>query len=161
MAAREFAGIIKEANLFVGGMGFLGKVESVKLPDVKTKKEYANGQHVDYGLLEPMEFEADVNSVSELLYKELAKLQDAELKVKGAITENGVKKSATATLKGPVDVEHDAWKSGESVKKKVKMYVNVFHLEIDGKEEIFVDLPNYIARIGGTDIYEEIRNAVM
>ena len=161
MAVRGFAGKIREANLFVGGMGFLGKVESVKLPEVKTKKDFVNGQHVDLGILEAMEFEAEVNSLSELIYKELSKLQNAELKVKGAIMENGVKKSAVATLKGPIDVEHDTWKSGENVKKKIKMYVNVFHLEVDGKEEVFVDLPNYIARIGGTDIYEDIRNAIM
>lgn len=161
MAKRSFGGQTKEVNLFADGIGFLGKVKSVSLPSVKTKKEVINGMSVDTGLLEPMEFEAELNSFNELIYKEMAKLQEASLKAKGSLVEGGKKKTFVATLKGPIDVDMDGFEAGNALSKKIKMSVNVYHLEIDGNEVINVDLPNYIAKIAGTDIYEEVRNAVL
>lgn len=160
MALRNFGGQTKEVNLFADGIGFLGKTKSCSLPSVKTKKETLNGMHVDSGLIEPMEFEAELNSFNALIYKEMAKLQTASLKAKGALVEGGVKKTFVATLQGPIDVDMDGFEAGNAVSKKIKMMVNVYHLEIDGVEVLNIDLPNYIAKIAGVDIYEEIRNAV-
>lgn len=160
MALRSFAGQTKEVNLFVDGMGFLGKVKSISLPSVKTKKETINGMHVDTGLIEPMEFETELNSFNQAIYKEMAKLQTAGLKAKGSLIEGGIKKTFVATLQGPIDVDIDSFEAGKTLSKKIKMSVNVYHLEIDGSEVLNIDLPNYIAKIGGKDIYEEIRSAV-
>lgn len=161
MATRYLPGQAKEVNVFVSGMGLLGLVKSVQLPEVKTKKEVINGQHVDTGLLEPMEFETEVSSLNEPIYAEMAKLQTASLKAKGSLTENGVKKSFVATLTGPMDTTNDSFESGKALSQKIKMYVNVYHLEVDGQEILNIDLGNYIAKIKGVDIYESIRTAVM
>lgn len=161
MAARKLPSRIKEVNLFVDGYGLFGTVESISLPSVKTKKEVQNGQHVDTGILEAMEFEAEVNIVNMVIYKEAAKLQNAKLKAKGSYQEDGSNKAAVATLGGPIDIEPDAWKSGDAMKTKIKMYVNVYHLDLGGEEVINVDLPNFIAKIGGVDIYEQVKAAVM
>ncbi len=160
MAARKLPSRIKEVNIFVDGYGLLGTVESLTPPTVKTKKEVQNGQHVDTGLLEPMEFSFEINILNEVIYKEAAKLQNAKLKAKGSYQEDGVNKGAVLTLGGPMDIEPDAWKSGDTMKTKGKMYVNVYRMELDGTEVIDIDLSNYIAKIGGVDIYEKVKAAV-
>ena len=160
MATRKLPSRIKDVNIFVDGYGLLGTVESLTPPAAKTKKDNQNGQHVDTGILEPMEFEAEINITNSVIFKEAAKLQSAGLKCKGSYQEDGANKAAVVTLGGPIDVEPDAWKSGDVMKTKVKMYVNKYRLELDGDEVIDIDLPNYIAKIGGVDIYESIRTAV-
>ena len=157
MATRKIPSRIKEINLFMDGYGMFGTVESLTLPSAKTKKEMQNGQHVDTGILEPMEFEGEVNITNSVIFKEAAKLQDAKLKAKGSYQEDGTNKGAVATLGGPIDVDPDAWKSGDVMKTKIKMYVNVYHLELDGEEVVNIDLANYIAKIGGVDIYEQTK----
>lgn len=161
MATRYLPGQTKEVNIFASGMGLLGLVKSVQLPEVKTKKEVLNGQHVDSGLLEPMEFETELSSLNELIFEEMAKLQTASIKAKGSLVENGKNKSFTATLEGPLDTSIDSFEAGKALSQKIKMYVNIYHLEVDGKEILNIDLGNYIAKIKGVDIYESIRTAVM
>lgn len=152
---------LTEVNLFVSGYGLFGTVESLTLPAVKTKKEELNGQHVDMRKLEPMEFEAEVHVLNPVIFEEAQKLRDATIKAKGAYEENKTQKGATATLKGPIDVDPDAWKVGEVLKTTIKMYVNTYNLELDGTEVYDIDLPNHIAKIGGSDIYEQARSSVM
>ncbi len=161
MATRQIPGKVRELNLFVSGIGYLGTVESYKLPSVKTKKEQVNGIHVDSGLLEPMEFECDLNVVNGAILGEANKLHKVTLNLKGEYTENGTVKKLAATIGGSIDVDPDTMKAGDTIKTKVKMYVNTYHLELDGAEVYSIDLPNYIAKIGGKDIYESIRSAVM
>lgn len=152
---------LTEVNLFVGGYGLFGTVETLTLPTVKTKKEVLNGQQVDMRILEPMEFEAEVHVLTPLIHDEARKLREAVLKAKGAYEENNEQKTAVATMTGPIDVEPQSWKAGEVLKTKVKMYVNVYNLELDGTEVYDIDLPNHICKIGGTDIYEQARSAVL
>lgn len=159
--ARKLPSRIKEVNLFIDGYGLFGTIESLTPPSAKTKKEMQNGQHIDTGILEPMEFEAEVNITNSVIFKEAAKLQNAKLKAKGSYQEDGSSKGAVITLGGPIDVDLDAWKSGDVMKTKLKMYVNLYHLELDGEEVVNIDLPNYIAKIGGVDIYEKTRAAIL
>jgi len=161
MATRKIPSKAKELNIFVSGVGFLGTIESYKLPVVKTKKDVMNGVHVDSGRLEPMEFEADINSANSTILQEASKLSEASLKLKGEYLEDNVVKKLTATLTGSVDMEVDTIKDGDAMKTKVKMYVNVYNLNLGGDEVYDIDLPNMIAKIGGKDIYESTRSAVM
>jgi len=160
MATRKLPSRIVDINLFVDGYGLLGTVESLTPPAVKTKKENQGGQHIDTGILEAIEFEVEVNILNSVIYKEMAKLQNAKLKGKGSYQQDGVKKAAVLTFGGPMDVDPDAWKSGDAMKTKIKMYVNVYNMQLDGEEVIDVDLPNYIAKIGGVDIYASVRAAL-
>ena len=161
MAAKNIPSKTKEINVFVSGIGFLGTIESYKLPVVKTKKDTVNGVHVDTQLLEPMEFEAEINSANSTILKEASKLSNASLKLKADYIENNETKKLVATLGGSVDIEVDTLKAGDNMKTKVKMYVNVYNLNLGGDEVYDIDLPNVIAKIGGKDIYESTRSAVM
>lgn len=161
MSIRKTPSRIKEINIFVDGYGLLGTVESLTPPTVKTKKEFQNGQHVDTGILEAIEFEAEVNISNMTIHKEASKLQNASLKAKGSYLEDGSNKAAALTMTGPVDISSDTWKAGDVMKTKIKQYVNVYHAEYNGEVVYDIDIPNQIAKIGGVDIYEQIRSAVM
>lgn len=154
-------GKMKRVNLFVSGLGLLGLVKNVKLPSVKTKKDVINGIHVDSGLLEPMEFECELTDFNEAMLKEASKLSEATLKVKGDYIKNNVNAKFTATLGGSLDVDMDSLEDGKEFAQKVKMYVNVYNLELNGEEIYDINLQNVIAKIGGKDIYESTRSAVM
>lgn len=154
-------GKMKRVNLFVSGIGLLGLVKNVKLPVVKTKKDVINCIQVDGGLLEPMEFECELTDFNADMLKEAAKLSEASLKVKGDYLKNNASAKFTATLKGAIDVELDSLEDGKEFAQKVKMYVNVYNLNLDGEEVYDIDLPNVIAKIGGKDIYESTRSAVL
>jgi len=154
-------GKMKRVNLFVSGLGLLGLVKNVKLPTVKTKKDVINGIHVDSGLLEPMEFECELTDFNKAMLKEAAKLSKATLKVKGDYLENNTNAKFTATLTGALDVEMDSLEDGKEFAQKVKMYVNVYNLNLNGDEIYDIDLQNVIAKIDGKDIYEATRSAVM
>ena len=154
-------GKMKRVNLFVSGLGLLGLVKNVKLPTVKTKKDVINGINVDSGLLEPMEFECELTDFNAAMLKEASKLSEATLKVKGEYLNNNTNAKFTATLGGSLDVEMDSLEDGKEFAQKVKMYVNVYNLELDGETIYDIDLQNVIAKIGGKDIYEATRSAVM
>ena len=154
-------GKMKRVNLFVSGLGLLGLVKNVKLPTVKTKKDVINGINVDSGLLEPMEFECELTDFNAAMLKEASKLSEATLKVKGEHLNNNANAKFTATLGGSLDVEMDSLEDGKEFAQKVKMYVNVYNLELDGETIYDIDLQNVIAKIGGKDIYEATRSAVM
>lgn len=161
MALRRLPSHIKDVNLFLDGYGLFGTVESMTLPAVKTKKEEQNGQHIDTGLLEPMEFEADVNILNQTIYAAMVMGQRAAIKAKGAYQEDGVSKSMAATMVGPVDIDPDAWKRGEVMKTKIKMYVNMYHLDLGGIPVIAVDLANSIAIVDGKDLYADVKAALL
>lgn len=160
MARVNIPSRISECNIFVGGLGHLGLVEEMPVPIPKTKKEQQGRLHVDTGLLEPLEVEFTLRDINENLLIEVARLQDAEITAKGSYKQNAVEKGAIVEYKGSIDIDMDNWKSGEGMSVKVKMYPNVYSLEIENKKLIDVDETNMIAKVGGTDLYEKIARNV-
>jgi len=77
------------------------------------------------------------------------KLSEATLKVKGDYLKNNSNAKFTATLGGSLDVDMDSLEDGKEFSQKVKIYVNVYNLELNGEEIYDVDLQNIIAKIGG------------
>ena len=158
--ARKIPGTIKELNLFVEGIGFLGVVEDMKYPHVRTKKERVNGVVIDTGILEELVFEGNLTIASAEIYKH-ANGKSIITKGKTAYVEGGVNKKMNSTFGGFLDAELDSLKVAEKMKTKIKMDLNVYNLNLNGEEVYDIDLLNDIAKIGGKDIYEATRSAVM
>ena len=157
----KIPGKMKKMNLFVNGLGLLGVVKSVKLPSVKTKKDVINGVQVDSGLLEPMEFECELIDFNADMMMAASLLDEANITVKGEYLENNKSAKLIATLGGALDIDVDSLEEGKELSQKVKMYVNTYVLNLDGKPIYEIDLKNLIAVIGGVDIYASTRSAVM
>lgn len=154
-------GFIKYYNLFVEGVGFMGKVEDYKEPDVKSMKgETPMGYKVDLGMPEPMESEVTVHTISHVLYDALAKQDEGKFVIKEDILENGKTVTIIHTMKGSFDFESDTGKLKEGKKAKLKIYPQQYTREAGGEERVFVDMTVPIFRLNGKDIIEETRNAV-
>ncbi len=148
-------------NLFVEGVGFLGKVEDFKEPDVKSMKaETALGYKIDIAVPEVMEAEAALSSVNEVLYDAMAKMDKAKFEIKERVIEDGKQKTIIHTMVGPFDPEFDSTKVKETKKQKFKFSPHQYTKEIDGKEVAFVDLFAPIFRLNGKDMIEETRQAI-
>lgn len=107
-----------------------------------------------------LEFEATLNIASATIYKK-ASNKSITLNGKTSYIENNVEKKMLATFGGFMDAELDTLKAGDNMKTKIKMQLNVYILSLGGDEVYNIDLPNMIAKIGGADIYESTRSAVM
>ena len=148
-------------NLFVEGVGFLGKVEDFKEPDIKSMKaETSLGYKIDIGVPENMEAEVTLSSINEILYTAMTKLDKAKFEIKEVTLEDGKEVTITHTMVGPFDVEFDTTKVKETKKQKFKLSPHQYTKEIKGKEVAFVDLFAPIFRLNGKDILEETRQAI-
>ena len=153
---------VKEINVFVDGIGFLGLCESFKEPVIKTKKiENPNGAVIDSGMLDKIEAEATLRSINRIYYTAMAQLHRAVFIFKERITENSEDKTITHIIVGSFDLEPSESKFASEKKYTLKIYPMQYAKEIDGIEAIFVDMENYIARLNGIDILEETRNAIL
>ncbi len=160
MAERRTPSVVRDINVLVEGIGFLGQAESCKLPSIKTKVEVISGQHVDTGMLEPMEAEIEIRAMNSIIYDAVTKMGNATIMLKGAFLENGVAQSGRAVLGGIIEVDHDPWKMTDGIKVKIKMHVNMFHLEINDKEVIDINKTKGFAKFNGVDLYDKINSAI-
>ncbi|HIP44433.1 MAG TPA: hypothetical protein EYG93_03750 [Sulfurospirillum arcachonense] len=149
-------------NVFIEGVGFLGKVEDFKEPTVKTQKaDTPQGIKQDIRVLEPMEAEINLNTINKIAYTAMQKFEKAKFVIKESVVENGKTVVVVHTMVGSFDVEENSTKIKESKKKNIKIYPIQYTKELNGEEVIFVDLENMIARIDGKDILEDVRNQIM
>lgn len=149
-------------NLFIEGVGFLGKVEDFKEPNVKSMKaETALGYKIDIAVPEAMEAEATLSSVNDVLYDAMTKMDKAKFEIKERAIEDGKQKTITHTMVGPFDCELDSTKVKETKKQKFKFTPHQYTKEIDGKEVVFIDLLAPIFRLNGKDMLEDTRQAIM
>ncbi len=154
-------GVSRYYNLFVEGVGFIGKVEDFKEPDVKSMKgESALGYKIDIGVPEPLEAEVTLASVNGILYDAMAKMDEAKFVIKEAVIEDGKNITIEHQITGPFDADRDTTKVKESKRVKLKLYPQRYFKEADGKELVGVDVFAPIFRLNGKDILEETRQAI-
>ena len=80
--------------------------------------------------------------------------------LKGSLMQGGKNISFLATMEGDIDVDDGNFKTKEMVQRKVKMFVDKYILEVDGKQNILFDVPNMIAQIDGVDYLETLRKQI-
>ena len=160
---------ISDVNVFVDGVGHLGVVEEVKLPEVKQKLESVNvggiERDVQTGILEKMEAEIALTEYSPVVYAAMAANMKKGLPVpflcKSNIVQGGTKKGVIAAIAGDITVSDNSLKGGEGAKRTVKVSVRQYTLEIDGKQSVMIDVDNLVAIIDGVDVLEELRKNIM
>jgi len=151
-------------NFFIEGVGFIGKVEDFKEPDINTQKaKTPDGIEQDLQILHPEGMKAEVSllSVNKVIYDAIKKQNKAKFVIKEVVVEDGKNVNITHTITGNFNTENDTTKTKENKKKKIKINCIQYTKEQDGSEVIFADLENNILRINGEDIMEDIRNAIM
>ena len=161
---QNLAGLLRGKDIFVEGIGFIGKTGEIDLPKVKFKQTEVNGQPIDTGLLEPLEASLEVLELNEVLYDAVGKRLNelATFVIKASSVSNSKETS--------IYVEIGAWVKedelllnnlGEKVGAKLTLNVQTYRLEVDGKEMYNIDIPGYICKIRGKDHYETLRKHIM
>jgi len=151
--------ILKDFNLFVNGIGNLGKSKEVKLPTLKFKTvEIDNG-----GMAGPIEVPINLDKLeAEMHFSDLDPVkmglvglfhnQGQVYGFRGSIKDGPVEVPVVAEIGGSViEIEPDV-KKGEEIKSSYKIAVTFYKLTKAGVQIFLIDKPNNIVMIGATDI---------
>lgn len=164
----KYPQMMKDINIFVDGIGHLGTSEEIKLPVIKFKKESVNRggfeKDISVGTFEKLEAEVTISEYDPIVFAAMvagtATGLGVNITVKGSILQNGKHISALATLQGDIEVDDGTWKANEKVQRKIKMSVNLYAMEIDGKQGLLFDTENMIAIIDGVDYLADLRSHI-
>lgn len=160
---------ISNVNVIIDGIGHLGVVEEVKLPEIKQKLESVNvggiERDIQTGIFEKMEAEITLTEYSPIVYAAMAANMKKGLPVvficKSHIVQGGEKKGVIALIAGDVTVTDNSLKGGETAKRTIKVSVRQYMWELDGKQGVMIDVDNLTAVIDGIDVLEELKKNLM
>lgn len=161
----KYAQMMKDINIFVDGIGHLGTSKEAKLPQVKFKKQTVERggfeKEINTGTLEKLEAEFTLSEYSPAVYAAMgagiASGIGVNFTIKGSITQKGQHIPAIASLQGEIEVDDGSWKANSEIERKIKMSVDRYMMEIDGKQAILLDTENMIAIIDGVDYLADLR----
>jgi len=160
---------ISNVNVFIDGIGHLGVVEEVKLPEIKQKLESVNvggiERDIQTGILEKMEAEITLTEYSPVVYAAMAANITKGVPVvficKAHIVQGGKKKGIIVIIAGDITVTDNSLKGGETAKRTIKVSVRKYVSEIEGKQGAMIDVDNLIALIDGVDILDDLKKNLM
>lgn len=164
MANRQnLRSILRGRNVFVEGIGFIGRVGDIEPPKVEFEQaEDGNmGRKVDTGLLKPMECKIVLYDLHEVIFDAVGRrLQEiASFVIKSSMATNAGEQMVYFEIGGQVtsqefdNLKETSKESGISLEVSVVRY----KLEIGGKEHYDIDADAMICKINGTDHYATLR----
>ncbi|SHO57782.1 phage major tail tube protein [Vibrio quintilis] len=164
--------VIRGMSLFVGSgndaRGYAGVIEEVTPPKmtIKTEEFRAGGMdaplEIDLGM-NKLECSFTIANYDPTLFKAygLVPGEMVTCTLKGAIEEDGTTVPVEMTMTGSwKEVDFGSWKSGQKVQLKVAIALKNYKLQINGEEQLFIDVQGMIRRVKGTDKLEATRKAL-
>lgn len=157
--------VLTDVNIFVDGVGHLGVSKKVTLPKIEKvrQSQTAGGfeRTVDTGIFKELECEMTLAEYSASVFASMA-LGNATgtgvlFTIKGSIFQDGKRLPLVATVQGDIDVDDGDLEGGKEVERKIKVAVNLYAMEIDGKQGVLFDTTNMIAMIDGVDYLADLR----
>lgn len=160
--------IMNDINVFIDGVGHLGTSEEFELPKINQKKitqEFGGFERdILAGTFEKMEASVTLKEYSSAVFAAMALGRvsniGVNITIKGSISQNGSSIPALAIIQGNIDIDDGSWKPNEEVKRKLKIAVNMYAMEIDGKQACLFDATNMIAIIDGVDFLANLRSHI-
>ncbi len=160
--------VIRAMNLFADGKGYAGVVEEVVPPKLTLKTEEFRAGGMDTPLeldqgMEKLECNFTVASYEKALFSAYGLVPGKMINVtlRGAFEQDGETHEVIMVLSGSwKELDFGTWKSGEKAQLKVAVACSKFELRLDGDEVLFIDIPNMVRRIDGTDFLEAARKAI-
>jgi hypothetical protein len=160
---------INGVNVFIDGIGHLGVVEEIKLPEIKQKYDSVSSggfeRDVQTGIFEKMDAEISLDEYSAVAFAAMSANMKMGLPVvficKANIVQDGTTKGVVATIAGDITINDGTLKTGETAKRTININVRKYAFEIDGKQGALIDVDNLIAVLDGVDILEELRKNIM
>ena len=159
----NLAQVLRGQEVFVEGVGFIGKLEKIELPKVEFKiAQAANGCEVDSGRLDKLETKVEIAEHNPVLWEAVGKRlgETASIVIKKLTDGGGKSNKILVEMGGWIKTqEFGNAKVAEIDTVNLSMSVISYKLEIDGKPVYEIDLPNGICKINGKDHYDAIRRA--
>lgn len=159
--------IINASCIYIEGIGFLGTSAEVEIPAIEFETYEQNGgfykQNLNTGILKTMTAKFIVSEFNSVIYesfsKQFNKSNPSNLYVKWNVSSPKGHFDHIATFRGDI-TKHTPPKvaAGEEVKCEFELQLSFLKLEDYGVESVLIDTNNLICRIGGTDLWEEIRS---
>ncbi|HZV57735.1 MAG TPA: phage major tail tube protein [Sphingobium sp.] len=161
--------ILKNMNMFHNGLSLAGVVAEVTLPPLERKMENYRGGGmtgtiaIDMGEAdEPITIEYKMGGFHEAAYENFgAATHDAEMiRWVGAFQDDGTGqyKAVEITARGRHSkLEEGTQKPGERGDGGKTFLASFYQLTVDGRELVYIDVPNMVFRTGGVDRNAELR----
>jgi P2 family phage contractile tail tube protein len=161
---------LKNMNTYLDGVGHLGIIASFTVPKLALKMEEWRGGGmlgpimVDQGL-DKIEAEFTMGGLVVLALRQFGATQHdaALLRFAGAYQDDGTGavKAAEFTMRGRYsELDWGDAKPGDDTEHKSKMACSYLRIDIDGRNELEVDLLAGVFIVNGIDRYAEIRAAI-
>lgn len=161
--------VLKNFAVWIDGYGYAGKASSVELPKLTIHSEdYRAGgmdapEEIDLGM-EKLESVVTLEAFDAAAQSQfgLAAGMLVYMTIKGALTsEDGIVTAVEATLAGIIkEVDPGNWQPGTKAQLKLTLAVRFYELLQAGSEVYYIDIENFIRRIGGFDQLVAIRAAL-
>ena len=155
--------VVNNVTIFVEGVGFVGNC-SYQAPELKFKEVECGGAagtyKRKYGAVEALESSAKVTVTNQVLYKALAKMDEAKITFASALETGGTATGRREVLQGGFNLKENESKDGEVYEAELSISPFYWLKEIGGKEMIEVDMKKNIVKIDGKDLLEETRKVV-
>lgn len=160
---------INDVNAFIKDTDFAGQANTATLPKIVTKTVdmvlagVAGDVERDLGKLEKLESDVTISDYSPLVLDLVGSRasRDETLTLRGALDVGERISTLVVKMQGYwKGVEFNEFKPETEATTKFSIAVEVYTLELDGKEIIHIDKMNNIFRINGKDRNKEIREAL-
>ena len=159
---------IKYVDVHVDGRGFLGKATNCELPRLAVRTEDIRAgldapEQVDMGI-EPLTCTLVCRGIDGDLAEQwgVTTGDPTPLVIYGAQTDSdGNVQQIRADMRGRVkELNPGRLATGQVAEVRWMVSIQYYKLQIDNKERILVDIPNFIRRVNGVDQLAEIRRAL-
>lgn len=161
--------ILVDVNAFFKDESFAGLCNTMSIPKILTKtidqtlSGVAGDIERDVGKLEKLESEVTISDYSEKVLDLIGSREsrDEVFTVRGALDVNGQIKTVVVRQQGFwKGVEFNEFKPESEATSKFSIAVEMFEMEVDGRELIHIDKLNNRFRVNGKDRNKEIREAL-
>lgn len=157
--------ILKGFNLYLDGENFIGRIETVKLPDLNIKAEGYQGGGMDAEVeldmgMEKIDVQFTLAERTPSVVKQLGLLTaDRQLVIRGALQRQGeAAVPITVRMQGGIKtLGGDDLKQGARGNLQVTMNCNSYIEEQNGEELVNIDILNFKRVIGGVDQLASMR----
>lgn len=160
--------VLKNFTAYVDGRGYIGRIETCKLPELSANTaEYRGG-----GMDAPVDLDMGMQKLEVQLVlaeydPEVIKLYglmgaDVPVVLRGAIQRQG-EDAVPVVIRmvgGVKQISRGDWKTGDNSQMTVAVSCNIYQEVIAGETLVDIDILNFTRVIGGTDQLATIRSAL-
>lgn len=160
--------VLTKFNLIVDGKGLAGVCETVKMPDLVIKLEELRAGGLDVPVsvdmgMESLEGGFTMHEWSEDVFKLFGVTDQApvQLTFRGILKGDGASKNVIVKMQGAYkSLNMGEAKAGDVAQLEAAVVCRFYSLEINGRELVYIDVPNVIRRINGVDVLAADRAAL-